>query len=60
MKQLFEPFSIRHTQIKNRVVLPPMVVYAVMCLDEGTKVWPSVYHFFKGKWARNITREWND
>jgi len=36
------------------------VVYAVMCLDEGTKVWPSVYHFFKGKWARNITREWND
>lgn len=27
MKKLFEPFRIRHTEVKNRIVIPPMVVY---------------------------------
>lgn len=27
MKKLFEPFKVRNTEFKNRIVIPPMVVY---------------------------------
>lgn len=38
--------------------LPVMVVYLVLCLDEGAKFPVNLYHYFKSNWARNITREW--
>lgn len=39
--------------------LPPMVVYFLLCTDEFVK-WPWVFrHYKKGKWLKNITRDFH-
>jgi putative MATE family efflux protein len=37
--------------------LPPLVVYILMCTDEFAKMPFAIYHYLKGAWIRNITRE---
>lgn len=39
--------------------LPVMVVYLILCLDEGSKFPVNLRHYYKSNWARNITRDWN-
>lgn len=36
---------------------PPLLVYAVTCCDEFFKLPINFYHYKKGNWIRNITRE---
>lgn len=40
--------------------LPPMTVYFILCLDEGSKFWVNLYHYLKTNWAKNITKEWKE
>ena len=37
--------------------LPPLIVYLFMCTDEFVKMPFALRHYFKGKWIRNLTRE---
>lgn len=39
--------------------LPPVVVYAIMFLDEFEKMPFIVHHYRSGKWLKNITRDFN-
>ena len=38
--------------------LPPLIVYAIMCTDEVVKMPFCIWHYRKGTWARNITRDY--
>lgn len=40
--------------------LPVMLVYLILCLDEGAKFPVFLRHYLKGEWARNVTREWSE
>ena len=37
--------------------LPPLVVYLIVYLDEWEKMFLNVIHYKRGKWMKNITRE---
>ncbi|MBP5330838.1 MAG: MATE family efflux transporter [Lachnospiraceae bacterium] len=37
--------------------LPPIIVYAVTCTDEFIKMPFALYHYKKGNWVRNLTRD---
>lgn len=37
--------------------LPPIIVYALMCTDEFVKMPAALYHYKKGGWIRNLTRD---
>ena len=37
--------------------LPPIIVYALMCTDEFAKMPFAIWHYKKGNWIKNLTRE---
>ena len=39
--------------------LPPIIVYALMCTDEFVKLPAAIFHYKKGGWIRNLTREFS-
>jgi len=37
--------------------LPPLIVYLLMCTDEFAKMPFALWHYFRGEWLRDLTRE---
>ena len=38
--------------------LPPLIVYLLMCTDEFAKLPFAIHHYKRGKWLRNLTRDY--